>query len=108
MIEDPLHLNSNVLEYSLVCKTRAGMIIDLVMAGNCGMNASTTVRYCRVTVLDPFSWYGSRQTSTPLSDGVLCQMKVALARFVSHATHCPMVMSFPVRCVTVFVSGSVP
>lgn len=84
------------------------MIIDLVMAGNCGMNASTTVRYCRVTVLDPFSWYGSRQTSTSLSDGVLCQMKVALARFVSHATHCPMVMSFPVRCVTVFVSGSVP
>ena len=50
-----------------------------------------------------YSGYESRQTLTSPSDSVWCLMRIALARFLSDTTHCPMVTSKSVgrQCLVV-------
>ena len=54
------------------------------------------------------SCYGSRQTLTSPSDSILSLMIFALARFLPEATHCLMVMSESVCCMTEPDSGLGP
>ena len=53
-----------------------------------------------------WSCCGSRQTSTLLSDKILCLLTIARARFLSDTTDCPMVTSKSVCRMTVPNSGS--
>ena len=45
--------------------------------------------------------HGSSQTLTSTSDGVLCLIGIAQARFLSDTKHCPIVTSESVRRMTV-------
>ena len=57
---------------------------------------------------DPISCYGSRLILTSPSDGVLCSLRIAHARFLSDTTHCPKMIPKSACRRTVSNSGSGP